>query len=130
MSVPNVLATRYASEQMRAIWSPENKIVAERRLWIAVLKAQKDLGVDFGGDDPATVIADYQRVVDQVDLEAVPLDFPRPRGIVVRFPAMLAAVDFDDQAVIDASEVGAERADGDLTTEFVAAQLTIAEPLP
>jgi 3-oxoadipate CoA-transferase beta subunit len=29
MSVPNVLATRYASDQMRTIWSPESKIVAE-----------------------------------------------------------------------------------------------------
>ena len=57
MTVPNVLATRYASDAMRAIWSPENKIVAERQLWLAVLEAQKDLGVDFGGDDPAEVIA-------------------------------------------------------------------------
>ncbi|MCW3158662.1 adenylosuccinate lyase [Micropruina sonneratiae] len=71
MTVPNVLASRYASEAMRAIWSPEHKIVAERRLWIAVLKAQKDLGVDFGGDDPAAVIADYERVVDQVDLASI-----------------------------------------------------------
>ena len=71
MSVPNVLATRYASDPMRAIWSPENKIVAERRLWVAVLRAQKDLGVEFGGDDPATVIADYRRVIDQVDLASI-----------------------------------------------------------
>jgi len=71
MTVPNVLATRYASEAMRAIWSPENKIVAERRLWIAVLEAQKNLGVDFGGDDPVAVIADYQRVLDTVDLASI-----------------------------------------------------------
>ena len=71
MTVPNVLASRYASEAMRAIWSPENKVVAERRLWIAVLKAQKDLGVDFGGDNAGEVIADYQRVVDQVDLASI-----------------------------------------------------------
>ena len=61
MTVPNVLATRYASEQMRAIWSPEQKIVAERRLRLAVLRAQRDLGVDFGGDDPAAVIAAYDK---------------------------------------------------------------------
>ena len=52
MSVPNVLASRYATAAMRAIWSPEGKIVAERRLWLNVLAAQRDLGVDFGGDDP------------------------------------------------------------------------------
>ena len=45
MSVPNVLATRYASPAMRALWSPEAKIVAERRLWLAVLRAQAELGV-------------------------------------------------------------------------------------
>jgi len=69
--IPNVLANRYASAAMREIWSPEAKIVAERRLWIAVLQAQADLGVDFGGDDPATVIADYRAVVGQVDLASI-----------------------------------------------------------
>ncbi|MCT1458695.1 adenylosuccinate lyase [Aestuariimicrobium sp. p3-SID1156] len=71
MSVPNVLANRYASEQMRTIWSPEHKIVAERRLWLAVIEAQRDLGVDFGGDDPDQVLADYRRVIDQVDLDSI-----------------------------------------------------------
>ena len=71
MNVPNVLATRYASEQMRRIWSPENKIVAERRLWITVLEAQRDLGVDFGGDDPDTVIEAYRGVIDRVDLDSI-----------------------------------------------------------
>ena len=71
MTVPNVLATRYASEQMRRIWSPEQKIIAERRLWITVLEAQRDLGVDFGGDDPDTVIAAYRAVVEQIDLDSI-----------------------------------------------------------
>ena len=52
---------------MREVWSPENKIIAERRLWLAVLAAQRDLGVDFGGDDPAVVIKAYQAAVQQVD---------------------------------------------------------------
>lgn len=71
MSIPNVLATRYASEAMRTIWSPENKIVAERRLWLAVLSAQRDLGVDLGGDDADAVIADYEAVIDTVDLASI-----------------------------------------------------------
>ncbi|WP_236723839.1 hypothetical protein, partial [Mycobacterium avium] len=41
MSIPNVLAARYASAEMVAIWSPEAKVVAERRLWLAVLRAQQ-----------------------------------------------------------------------------------------
>jgi len=52
---------------MREVWSPENKIIAERQFWLAVLAAQRDLGVDFGGDDPAVVIKAYQAVVEQVD---------------------------------------------------------------
>src|SRR3954454_13657914 len=71
MSIPNVLANRYASVQMQQLWSPENKIVLERRLWIAVLTAQRDLGVDFGGDNPDTVIAAYEGVVDKVDLAGI-----------------------------------------------------------
>ena len=71
MTVPNVLATRYASPAMREIWSPENKIIAERRLWLAVLAAQRDLGVDFGGDDPDQVIADYEKVIEVIDLDSI-----------------------------------------------------------
>lgn len=71
MSIPNVLANRYASEQMRTLWSAQNKIINERQLWIAVLTAQRDLGVDFGGDDPTEVIKAYEGVIDQVDLASI-----------------------------------------------------------
>jgi adenylosuccinate lyase len=67
MTVPNVLATRYAGADLAAIWSPEHKIVLERQLWIAVLKAQRDLGVDV----PDGVVEDYEAVVDQVDLDSI-----------------------------------------------------------
>ncbi len=71
MSVPNVLATRYASAEMRSIFSPENKIIAERKLWLAVLEAQRDLGVDFAGIDVARMLDDYRTVLDTVDLDAI-----------------------------------------------------------
>ncbi|MEC9325738.1 MAG: lyase family protein, partial [Actinomycetota bacterium] len=67
MSIPNVLASRYASEDMVAIWSPEAKIVAERRLWLAVLRAQAELGVGV----PDGVLADYERVLETVDLDSI-----------------------------------------------------------
>ncbi|MET3962246.1 adenylosuccinate lyase [Marmoricola sp. OAE513] len=66
-AVPNVLATRYAAADLAAIWSPEHKIVLERQLWIAVLKAQKDLGIDV----PDGVVEAYEAVVDQVDLDSI-----------------------------------------------------------
>src|SRR5215213_6988608 len=56
---------------MREVWSPENKIIAERRLWLTVLTVQRDLGVDFGGDDSAVVIKAYQGVVEQIDLASI-----------------------------------------------------------
>ena len=67
MTNPNVLAGRYASSEMKQLWSAEHKIVLERRLWIAVLRAQKDLGVDV----PDGAIEDYERVVDRVDLASI-----------------------------------------------------------
>jgi adenylosuccinate lyase len=40
---------------MRGIWSAEGRILLERDFWIAVMKAQKDLGVPI----PADAIKDY-----------------------------------------------------------------------
>jgi len=65
--VPNVLATRYASEQMAALWSPEHKVVLERQLWLAVLRAQQELGVDV----PDDAVAAYEAVLRQVDLDSI-----------------------------------------------------------
>ena len=62
-----MLAARYASAEMVAIWSPEAKIVAERRLWLAVLRAQAALGVDV----PPAAVEDYERVLDVVDLASI-----------------------------------------------------------
>jgi adenylosuccinate lyase len=67
MSVPNVLASRYAGADLAGIWSPEHKIVLERQLWIAVLKAQRDLGITV----PDGVIEAYESVVEKVDLDAI-----------------------------------------------------------
>jgi adenylosuccinate lyase len=65
--IPNVLAERYASPDMRRVWSPERKVVLERQLWLAVLRAQRSLGVDV----PDGVVEAYEAVVDQVDLDAI-----------------------------------------------------------
>ena len=65
--IPDVLASRYASTAMATIWSPEHKIILERQLWVAVLKAQRELGVDV----PDGVIEAYEAVVEQVDLNSI-----------------------------------------------------------
>ncbi|MGA8210618.1 MAG: adenylosuccinate lyase [Nocardioidaceae bacterium] len=64
---PNVLADRYAADDLVRIWSPQEKVVLERRLWVAVLRAQRDLGVDV----PDGVVEDYEAVLDQVDLASI-----------------------------------------------------------
>ncbi|KQB83109.1 adenylosuccinate lyase [Corynebacterium oculi] len=65
--IANVLASRYASPEMTLLWSPEHKIILERQLWIAVMRAQRDLGVDI----PAEAIEAYEAVLDRVDLESI-----------------------------------------------------------
>lgn len=62
--IPNVLAERYATPSMTAIWSPEGKILLERELWIAVMKAQRELGLEI----PAEAIADYERVKGEINV--------------------------------------------------------------
>ena len=52
---------------MAEIWSAENKVVLERELWVAVLAAQKDLGIEI---DDAVVNA-YRSVMTDVDLESI-----------------------------------------------------------
>lgn len=65
--IANVLSNRYASAELSNLWSAEEKIIMERQLWIAVMKAQKDLGVEI----PAEAIESYEAVIDQVDLASI-----------------------------------------------------------
>ncbi|SDX08453.1 adenylosuccinate lyase [Saccharopolyspora shandongensis] len=66
-SIPNVLAARYASPGLVELWSPQHKIILERKLWLAVLRAQADLGIEV----PENAVADYERVLEQVDLDSI-----------------------------------------------------------
>jgi len=65
--LPNILAARYASGPMVDIWSPERKVVLERQLWVAVMRAQHDLGIDL----PLEVIEDHVAVIEKVDLASI-----------------------------------------------------------
>ena len=66
-NISNVLATRYASPEMTNLWSPEEKIKMERQLWLSVMKAQKELGIEIPAEAPAA----YEKVLDQVDLNSI-----------------------------------------------------------
>ena len=63
----SVLADRYASVEMRTIWSPESKIIQERKLWVAVMRAQSRLGHAIPGE----TIADYEKLLPHVNLASI-----------------------------------------------------------
>jgi len=67
MSTPNVLATRYATKEMVAIFDPVNKIIAERKFWITILNFQKKAGLPITDSD----IAAYEKVINTVDLASI-----------------------------------------------------------
>jgi len=64
---PNVLATRYATKEMVAIFDPVNKIIAERKFWITILKLQQKAGLPITDSD----IKAYEKVIEKVDLVSI-----------------------------------------------------------
>ncbi len=66
-AIQNILAMRYASQQMRHIWSATEKVRRERRLWLCILKAQQDLGLDIPADAPAA----FEAKLDDIDLASI-----------------------------------------------------------
>ena len=65
--LPNVLAGRYASAEMKNLWSQSGKIVMEREFWIAVMRAQRELGVKI----EKSAITNSEKVKLNVDLESI-----------------------------------------------------------
>ncbi|MEO5679287.1 MAG: adenylosuccinate lyase [Acidimicrobiales bacterium] len=66
-AILNVLAARYASDEMVRIWSAEHKVVLERQFWLAVLVAQRDLGVAVADG----AVEAYEAVLEVVDLDSI-----------------------------------------------------------
>jgi adenylosuccinate lyase len=66
-TTPNVLATRYATKEMVAIFDPINKIINERKFWIIILKLQQKAGLPITDSD----IKAYEKVIEKVDLVSI-----------------------------------------------------------
>ncbi len=66
-TLPNILADRYASRPMKDLFAEDAHILDERNLWIAVMKAQKELGVDI----PAEAIEKYETIKWKIDFESI-----------------------------------------------------------
>lgn len=74
-TIPNILAERYASAELKEIWTASHKVLLERKLWIAVMKAQQALGIHI----PYEALQAYEQVQNIVDLEAI-----RARELITR----------------------------------------------
>ncbi len=57
------LASRYASDEMLYTFSPDKKFTTWRRLWIALARAEKNLGLDITDEQ----IAEMEAHVDEID---------------------------------------------------------------
>ena len=97
-SIPNVLAGRYASTAMATIFSPEHKVVLERQLWLAVLRAQAELGVPV----PDRAIDAYQAVIDR-GTGAVDLASIAARERVTRHDVKARIEEFNELASVGAA---------------------------
>ena len=61
----NPLTDRYASSEMSRIWSPRKKFSTWRRLWLALAKAEKQLGLAITDDQ----IRELEAHLDDIDLD-------------------------------------------------------------
>ncbi len=59
------LASRNASAEMQAMWSPQRKFSTWRRLWLALAEAQKELGLDITDDQ----IAELREHLDDINFD-------------------------------------------------------------
>ncbi len=65
----NPLASRYASPEMLALWSPRRKFTTWRRLWIALAEAERALGLNIS-----------QQQIDELKHHASNIDFDAARA--------------------------------------------------
>ncbi len=60
------LGTRYASPAMQTLWGEAHRVALWRRLWLALMEAEKELGLDI----PDAAIAEVRAHLDDADLAA------------------------------------------------------------
>jgi len=94
---PNVLATRYATKEMVAIFDPINKIINERKFWITILKLQQKAGLPITDSDIKT----YEKVIDKVDLESID-----KREIKTRHDVKARIEEFNSLAGVEKIHIG------------------------
>ena len=94
---PNVLATRYATKEMVAIFHPINKIINERKFWITILKLQQKAGLPITDSD----IKAYEKVIEKVDLASID-----KREMKTRHDVKARIEEFNDLAGVEKIHIG------------------------
>jgi adenylosuccinate lyase len=94
---PNVLATRYATKEMVAIFDPVNKIIQERKFWITILKLQQKAGLPITDID----IKAYEKVIEKVDLDSID-----KREIKTRHDVKARIEEFNSLAGVEKIHIG------------------------
>jgi len=94
---PNVLATRYATKEMVAIFDPVNKIINERKFWITILKLQQKAGLPITDSD----IKAYEKVIEKVDLDSID-----KREIKTRHDVKARIEEFNSLAGVEKIHIG------------------------
>lgn len=61
------LCSRYASDEMQYLFSPDMRYHTWRRLWVALAKAEKELGLDITQEQIDELIAG----IEHIDYEAI-----------------------------------------------------------
>lgn len=109
--IPNVLANRYATGEMVAIFDPVNKIIAERKFWITILRLQKASGLSITDSD----ISAYEKVVDKVDLVSI-----EKRERVSRHDVKARIEEFNSLAGLEKIHIGLTSRDLTENVELIA----------
>ena len=65
MSYASPLGARYASPAMQALWGERRRVGLWRRLWLALMEAQRELGLDI----PERALAELRAHLDDADPE-------------------------------------------------------------
>ena len=65
-SYQSPLGTRYASPAMQHLWGEANRIGLWRRLWLALMESERELGLDI----PAEAVDQLRAHLDDIDLAA------------------------------------------------------------
>ena len=94
---PNVLATRYATKEMVAIFDPLNRIINERKFWITILKLQQKAGLPITDSD----IKAYEKVIEKVDLDSID-----KREIKTRHDVKARIEEFNSLAGVEKIHIG------------------------